>query len=351
MKKLTALLLATAAVLAVLYFAVPAWLAPPVHKVSVHTLNNGIFYESIPAGGVLAPLAKQNLSLGSPSTVLMVHVKEGDVVKKGDVLITFRPLTGQNAINALTALYPAELMAYLSEAASVDGGILGAAEYYSQTGELPDYFKDFYLPEAVTAFRDGSAVLLAPFDGTVTRVRVSEGDVVTGAFTSVTIADLEHLVAVVQVPERHAGKLKVGQSVNVYSNLVGPDPLPGRITEVATEVKTIGGLFSASENVLECTVGLPVHASLRPGFSVQTYIFLNVHRGILLPYEAVRQDDNGDEYVFVVRDGRAVKQVFTSKYENNDGILPESGFQAGDQVILNPPEDLEEGHYVKILEE
>ncbi|HHX72937.1 MAG TPA: efflux RND transporter periplasmic adaptor subunit [Clostridiales bacterium] len=350
MKKLTALLIITVAVLAALYFAVPAMMAPPVYKVSVRTLYNGIFYESIPCSGVLAPMAKQNLSLGTPSTVLMVHVQEGDVVKKGDILITFRPLVGENALNNLTALYPAELAAYLAEAVSSDGGILGAAEYYSKTGELPDYFLDFYLPEAVTAFRDGSAVLLSPIDGTVTRLRVSAGDIVTGAFASVTIADLEHMVALVQVPERHAGKLQVGQLVNVYSSLIGADPLPGQIASISHEVRTIGGLLSGAENVLECTVSLPESPSLRPGFSVQTYIFLSVHRGILLPYEAVRQDNNGDEYVFVVREGRAVRQDFTSKFENNDGILPNSGFFVGEQVILNPPDDLEDGHLVTIME-
>lgn len=58
--------------------------------------------------------------------------------------------------------------------------------------------------------------------------------------------------------------------------------------------------------------------------------------GIVVPYEAVREDEDNKEYVYVLRDGIAVRQYLDVKAEVADGLLLKDAALAGAEIILRP---------------
>ena len=55
----------------------------------------------------------------------------------------------------------------------------------------------------------------------------------------------------------------------------------------------------------------------------------------MVPYEAVKADKNGKEFVYKYSAGKAVKTYITTGKEYNDGFEVLDGISSGDVIILN----------------
>ena len=73
---------------------------------------------------------------------------------------------------------------------------------------------------------------------------------------------------------------------------------------------------------------------LRPGYSVSAQIQKKDQRAVwTVPYESVAQDDDGQEYVYVYEDGRAVRRDVVTGKEFPDCVAIESGISEEDLII------------------
>ena len=81
--------------------------------------------------------------------------------------------------------------------------------------------------------------------------------------------------------------------------------------------------------------------SLRPGLSAKARIVIgSTPAALVVPYEDVMQDEEGNEYVFLYQEGKAVKRMVVTGDELTSGYQILEGLQNGDQVI-RAPEELE----------
>ena len=55
----------------------------------------------------------------------------------------------------------------------------------------------------------------------------------------------------------------------------------------------------------------------------------------LLPYEAIGQDENGNEFVYVYQDGNAVRRLVESGVETSNGIEIRQGVYPSDIIIFD----------------
>ena len=84
--------------------------------------------------------------------------------------------------------------------------------------------------------------------------------------------------------------------------------------------------------------------SLIPGLAVKARINCGVYENaIVIPYSAIEQDENGAEYVYRYENGYVKKEYLNSVYENDDGVVVESGFTENDLIVEHPSEDLADG--------
>jgi RND family efflux transporter MFP subunit len=200
----------------------------------------------------------------------------------------------------------------------------------------------FALAELARA-RVKEATLVAPSDGTVTKVSATVGSMVGPTGPVLTLIPPE-LQALVQVEEGQAPRLEVGQSVALSVDAFPNEAFSGSVKAVAPVL-----------DPRSRTVAVKVEASdpqgkLRPGMFVQLQIKTGQRAGALtVPKEAIVRVPGVDAaaptqtVVYQVVDNRVkrLRVVLGTADARNVEIL--QGLTEGVDVVLNPRSDLLDG--------
>ncbi len=108
-----------------------------------------------------------------------------------------------------------------------------------------------------------NATLTAPIDGTVTLLSPKVGESVLPGATVVTVADLSHMQVHVSIDETALPVVKIGAPVTLTLDALGGRSLTGRVSKIAENATTTGGLVSDP-----VTIDLdPTDAAIYPGLS------------------------------------------------------------------------------------
>ena len=179
--------------------------------------------------------------------------------------------------------------------------------------------------------------LSSPIDGTVTAVSIGENEAVRSGQTAVVISNGDGLQLSLSVNESQIAALRPGQRAEITGAGFAGSVYYGEITSIADEAtQTLSG--AAQETVVEVLVSVEnPGADIKPGFSASARIVTMEKQNVLIaPYEAVEADENGEEYVFLYRNGRAVRTPVETGEEYDTGFEILSGCEAGDVLLLSP---------------
>jgi RND family efflux transporter MFP subunit len=179
------------------------------------------------------------------------------------------------------------------------------------------------------------AELRSPFDGVVIERHVEFGDLVRNSQDNATteplfvIAQVDTVRIRVAIPERDAPLATVGDSATITLQALPGETLSGSIARIA------GGLEHSTRTML-VEIDLPnPNGKLIPGMFGQATIFLDSRADqLVLPAGAVRHDERGRSYVYVV-DNDATIQVVDVVTGVDDGHQIEitSGLTGHEHVV------------------
>lgn len=194
--------------------------------------------------------------------------------------------------------------------------------------------------------------LSAPISGVVTAVNVSVGDKNTAGTTMITIVDTSSLKVIVNVEEADILKIQEGMPATVSTDATGDEEIKGTVTRVVrvknqstntngTDTNTSSG-YSA-----EITID---NTELLVGMSAKAKIVIK-DRGtqLAVPYDLIRQDDNGDSYVLVAEaneDGTATavrKNIKVGEEVDYYTEVTGGDLKEGDQLIYDNTFSVTEG--------
>ena len=194
--------------------------------------------------------------------------------------------------------------------------------------------------------------LSAPISGVVTAVNVSVGDKNTAGTTMITIEDTSSLKVIVNVEEADILKIQEGMPATVSTDATGDEEIKGTVTRVVrvknqstntngTDTNTSSG-YSA-----EITID---NTELLVGMSAKAKIVIK-DRGtqLAVPYDLIRQDDNGDSYVLVAEaneDGTATavrKNIKVGEEVDYYTEVTGGDLKEGDQLIYDNTFSVTEG--------
>jgi multidrug efflux pump subunit AcrA (membrane-fusion protein) len=180
--------------------------------------------------------------------------------------------------------------------------------------------------------------LKSPVSGTVESVAASG----SGAFLSpsepaVVIKNGSGLQVRLSVGESQISKLKIGQKAKISGVGFSGSTYNGTVKSISNEAKqTI--TTTGQETVVEVVVSIDRPGSdIKPGFTAKTKIVTShCVNTLIVPYEAVREDDSGNEYVFRVINKEAVKTPIVTGKEFDSGFEVRQGISHNDIIIMNP---------------
>ncbi len=179
------------------------------------------------------------------------------------------------------------------------------------------------------------ALIVAPFNGTVTQADPLPGDQVAAGTFAFRVDDLSTMLVDVQVSEVDINSVAVGQPVTLtFDAIQGKPPYDG----IVSEVSQAGTVTSGAVNFTVTVKMTDADSLVKPGMTAAVNIVVNQEKGqILVPNQAVRFV-NDKRVVYVLVNGQP-KQVEITLGASSDtmSVVTGGNLNTGDLVILNPP--------------
>lgn len=199
--------------------------------------------------------------------------------------------------------------------------------------------------EAVEKQLAGEA-LRSPRDGQILSIAVKPGDQISENSRLLTIGSLSALNIHADVPESEATKIKVGQEVVISGNAFQGEKHKGQVTQVGMEfVNKLRN--NQQDTVLPVVVRVEGTAGLLSGANVDLEITTADHQGLVIPIEALIEEDEGQS-VYLIEDGLARRVEVKTGISDGLTIEITSGPAKDDQVVLSPPDKLQDGSKVRV---
>jgi HlyD family secretion protein len=190
--------------------------------------------------------------------------------------------------------------------------------------------------------------IVAPFDGIVYSLPVKQGAFVQAGDLLLQEADLSHVLVRAFVDEPDIGRLQPGQKVEVTWDAIPGRTWTGTVNTVPSTVK-----LRVSRNVGEATCILDNHDfRLLPNVNVGVTIIVAEHENVLtLERDTIHADDS-KPYVFQIADDRLKRQTVEISLQNLTRVEITGGLSEGAQVALPADESkvpMSDGAAVKVV--
>lgn len=189
------------------------------------------------------------------------------------------------------------------------------------------------------------------YSGTISDLSYSNDDVVTKNAEVMKISDPSSLEIPININETYIDQITTGQRVEINFTAIPQKTFQGTVVKIADEASQTNGL-TGKETTICVTVKLNEQKTekIRIGYSADCSVITSTDENVLvIPYEYIRSDDNGD-YVFKVKNNFAKKVYLKTGKEYKNGTEIISGLSENDMVIKNC-DDVYHGQKIKIIGE
>jgi membrane fusion protein (multidrug efflux system) len=310
------------------------------------------FQPIIQATGTLVPSRHTDVYALAGGQVEKLPVDIGDPVSKGALLFMIRTVDYRLALQQAEANF-ARAQVMVRDRKREKERIKNLFEAGSATQQMHDQTITAYeeseaaLAQAVAA-RDialqalEDCTITAPYDGVITARYLEDGEFIGKGKKVLEIMDLSVLNAEMELPERYAGAVTKGLSVNLSFNY-RPESVVGTVVAVNPKLNPVNRTF-----LVKVSVDNP-EGNLQAGLFCSGRFNLPIkEKQIAIPSQALIRDE-GRSVVWIVQDGKAYKRVVKEGSFFNGFVWILEGLNPEDTVITEGSGGLIEGKAVTIL--
>ena len=352
--------------------------------------------ETVAATGKIQPEVEIKLSSEVSGEIIKLPIKEGQQVKKGDLLVSINPDLVQALVNQSQASLQ-NIKAQLTQAeANLDNlklnfernkslyekGVISKSDWertftdyeVAKANVKSAYYNVQSAQSAVKQSRDNLSrtSIFAPRDGTISKLSVELGERVVGTAQMagteiVRVANLNNMEVEVDVNETDIVKVNVGDSTIVEVDAYLKREFKGVVTEIANTAENSLSVDQVTnfkvkvriipESYKDLSADQPENSSpFRPGMTATVDIITNKKENIIgvpissiviktdtssakrkkIVKETISSKTEKFECVFVKIGDVAKLRVITTGIQDDSNIEITSGLNEGDEVITGP---------------
>jgi multidrug efflux system membrane fusion protein len=315
---------------------------------------------ALQSNGTVTPLSTVDLRPQTTSTIRTVHIKEGQFVKKGDLLFSLDDRGDVANVDKANA-----------QIARDQAALADVERQYKRSQEL--VAQKFLAQSALDTLKsqvDSARALLkadqaalrstgvsasynsirAPMAGRVGAINVYPGSLVQPATSLTTITQLDPISVSFTLPETALGDLIAAQKrgkvqVQATPNTsVSAKPVTGNISFIDNTVDPLSGTIRVKAQFDNRD------SSLWPGQYVNTNVTVQTLQGaVVIPQTAIIINTRGT-FVYVVDADQSAKQVPVARLHAWGLNAAVSGLTGDEQVITDGKQNLRPGGKVKLAE-
>ena len=338
-------------------------------EIEIANVAASTIVETVSATGKIQPEIEVKISSEVSGEIIALNVKEGQVVKKGDLLVKINP-----------DLYTSSYNRTISNLSGTKAGLNQSEASYKEAkaNKQNAYYNVQSASATVLEAKDnlGRTTIYAPADGTISVLNVELGERVLGtqqmAGTEILrVANLNNMEVEVDVNENDIVKIKVGDKANVEVDAYLKKQFKGVVTSISNSASStltadqvtnfkvkVRILKESYQDLLE---GKPsTYSPFRPGMTATVDIITNTKSNILtVPISSVvvksdtaavkeikvedpneekskPKSDKKFECVFVKVGNKAKIRIIKTGIQDDTNIEVLSGLKKGDVVITGP---------------
>jgi len=189
------------------------------------------------------------------------------------------------------------------------------------------------------------ANVYAPASGYVEQVMVKEGEICGPGTPIIQIVNTAALKVVAQVPEIYLGKVKRGEKVEVNFPALND-------SQMATIIE-MGRMINPNNRTFEIEVAINTKNGLiKPNLMASVSIKdIEELKAVVVYDELIMQDVEANNYVMLLSDNKAKKQVVQLGTSYNNETVIESGLNGDETLIVKGARQVVNGDNVKAIEE
>lgn len=361
-------------------------LSVETQKVTAATLT-----QKVSATGKIQPELEIKLSSEVSGEIIELPIKEGQTVKKGDLLVRINPDIYQSGLNrVLASLETVRASQQQSEASYkeaeenykrnkllFDKGVISKAEWdkivsaYEMAKAARESAR-YNVQSAMASVSEAQdnlkkTQIYSPSDGTISKLSVELGERVVGTIQMtgteiMRVANLGSMEVEVDVNENDIVKVNNGAEVNVEVDAYPKRAFKGTVTNIANTANAT----SSADQVTNFKVKIHIEESsytdlvkdkkegyspFRPGMTATVDILTQTKKDIVVvPISAIivkkkseidektpkEEADKRQEAVFVYKDGKAELRAVTTGIQDNVNIEILSGVAKDEEIITGP---------------
>ena len=360
-------------------------------KVTIGYPERGRIVESIPANGKIQPVVEVKISPDVSGEIIELNFKEGDHVKRGDLIIKIKQdvyISGRDRAEASLKAIEAQYLQQESQLKQIEQSyhrnktlyeqkVISDSEYETSLSQYEVakgqiQAAKYNVESAKATLKEANenltkTIIYAPMDGIISKMSVEKGERVVGtsqmAGTEMfRIANLSEMEVLVDVNENDIIRLSLNDTATIDVDAYPDRQFKGVVTQVANSAKNIGATSVDQVTNFEVKILILPESyqdligenkiPFRPGMSGSVQIETNRKDNILtIPIQAIstRSDLIPDslknstlfrQFVFVVKEDGDKKTVdvveISSGIQDMSKIEIISGLTDSMKIVTGP---------------
>ena len=288
------------------------------------------------ATGLLGTTAQMKLSFKTGGIIKQLYVKEGEEVRKGEVLAIL-DLSEIRAQMNQASIGHEKARRDLTRAKNLYADSVATLEQYQNARSA------FELSEARKQIADFNLLhsqIKAPSDGKIQKILIESNEMIAPGYPAILFASTENdWVVRSALTDKDIVKLSMGDS-----GIVTMDAFPGKvfkakITELGSVADPATGTYEAELMIIQS------EPQFRTGFISRVRIYSSeTNLSMVVPIEALLEASDNRAYVYVYEDGKTSKRKIRTGAILNEVVVVKDGLEEADLVVNSyydlSPEDI-----------
>ncbi|WP_294634915.1 efflux RND transporter periplasmic adaptor subunit [uncultured Bacteroides sp.] len=293
--------------------------------------------------------------------ITKLHVDEGSVVRKGQVLFSIDPVQYQAAVNSAKAAVETAKAAVNTQELTVKNkrelnqkNIISNYDLQMAENQLAQVKAQLAQAEAqlVNAKNNLSYTsVTSPSDGIVGTIPYRVGSLVSPSVATplTTVADISEMFAYFSMTERQllamineGGSIKeiLDKMPSVHLQLID-----GTIYADSGRVETISGVIDQATGSVNMRALFPNQRNILRSGGTGNVIFQNPMQNVIMIPQSATTEIQDKKFVFVVQEDNTLKNTEVQVFKLNDGkyYYVTNGLKAGDKIVMEGVQNLRAG--------